>query len=84
MTKERDQALEQGMALRERCLSMNKVILLAVQEQAHVENEAQALLEEVERENGMLRKMLQISEDYTKPATASEIETAISEMEKRN
>ena len=72
------------MALRERCLSMNKVILLAVQEQTHMETEAQALIDEVERENGMLRKMLQISEDYTKPATVSEIEAAISEVEKRN
>ena len=84
VTKERDQALEQGMALRERCLSMNKVILLAVQEQTHMETEAQALIDEVERENVMLRKMLQISEDYTKPATVSEIEAAISEVEKRN
>ena len=49
-----------------------------------MENEAQALIEEVENENKMLRQLLKISEDYSKPATLSEIERTIAETEKRN
>ena len=84
VTKERDQALEQGMVLHEKCLSMNRVIQLAVQEQVHMENEAQALIAEVENENKMLRELLKISEDYSKPATVAEIEKTVRDAEKKS
>ena len=41
------------------------------------------LIEEVENENKMLRELLKISEDYSKPATVSEIEKTIADTEKK-
>ena len=48
-----------------------------------METEAQALIDEVARENEMLRKMMQISEEFTKPATFAEINATIKELENR-
>ena len=53
------------MVLHDKCLSMNKVIMLAVEEQTHMETEAQAIIEEVENENKSLRQLLKINEEYS-------------------
>ena len=48
-----------------------------------METEAQALIAEVEKENKMLRELLKISEDYSKPATVDEIQKTIADTEKK-
>ena len=69
VTKERDNALEHSMQLGQKVLTMNRIVRLAVEEQAHLEEESELITKQLQEENQMLRSLLKISEDYSAPVT---------------
>ena len=62
---------------------MNRIVRLAVDEQAHIEQEHEKILQTMEEENQMLRSLLKISEDYSTPTTQSLLSSAIKDIEKK-
>jgi hypothetical protein len=44
---------------------MNRIVRLAVEEQAHMEEESENLTREMEEENKMLRSILKISQEFS-------------------
>ena len=61
MTQERDKAIESGMELSDKVMTMNRIVRLAVDEQAHIEQQSELVLSQLEEENTMLRTLLKIS-----------------------
>ena len=65
VTAERNKAIEHGMQLSQKVLAMNRIVCLAVNEQAHMEEESENLTRQLEEENKMLRSVLKISQDFS-------------------
>ena len=57
------------MQLGQKVLTMNRIVRLAVEEQAHLEEESELITKQLQEENQMLRSLLKISEDYSAPVT---------------
>ena len=72
------------MVLSQKVLSMNKIIRLAVDEQAHLEEQADIITRQLEEENKMLRSLLKISKDFSAPTTQNELLAKCQEYEKHN
>ena len=83
MSKERDEALQNCHHLGEKVKNMSRIMRLAVDEQAHLEEQAELMMGQLEEENRMLRNLLKISEEHAAPVTQNALTTTISEIEKK-
>ena len=60
---------------------MNRIVWLAVDEQAHLEQEAELVVSQLQEENTMLRGLLKISQEYSAPTTQANLTKTIQEIE---
>ena len=62
---------------------MNRIVRLAVDEQAHLEQESELVMSQLQEENTMLRTLLKISQEYSEPTTQANLTKAIQEIEQK-